>query len=214
MNVRLPDGRELPVRDVLEQLQDPAVARRFSGPGAHEDQVAYIQRQFSGYRLSRAEVEQILDRISLHVLRNDLVSVVQFELPENAALRELFDERGTLRPGGEAAALRRLFPGHSPSEAEILRQRRVGLALRILQAQSGSDPAAAEPYLAVGRRIGLVDGAGTIVDPEIRALAEAQLRPARERSLANGLSLTTGLRPAPRSALALRLGASTSNPSS
>ncbi|MFO1462454.1 MAG: hypothetical protein U1F66_01650 [bacterium] len=214
VNVRLPDGRELPVRDVLEQLQDPAVARRFSGPGAHEDQVAYIQRQFSGYRLSRAEVEQILDRISLHVLRNDLVSVVQFELPENAALRELFDERGTLRPGGEAAALRRLFPGHSPSEAEILRQRRVGLALRILQAQSGSDPAAAEPYLAVGRRIGLVDGAGTIVDPEIRALAEAQLRPARERSLANGLSLTTGLRPAPRSALALRLGASTSNPSS
>jgi hypothetical protein len=203
-NLRLPDGRELPVRDVFDQLQDPTVARRFTGDHP-EDQVTYIQQQFRGYRLSRAEVEQILDRITVHVLRNDLASLSQFDLPENAAMRELFDERGALRPGAESAALRHLFPEHTPSEADILRQRRVALAVRILQAQSGGEPA--EPLLAVGRRIGLVDANGAIADGDVLALAQAQWRPAREHALATGgMSLGFGPRSAPRSALALRLG--------
>src|SRR5262249_36704915 len=72
----LPGGRELPVQDVYEQLQDPAVQRRLSAPGiGHEQQVTYIQQQFRGYRLSRGEVEQILDRIELHAVRNDLANI-------------------------------------------------------------------------------------------------------------------------------------------
>jgi len=208
-NLRLPDGRELPVRDVMEQLQDPTVARRFSGPGPHEDQVTYIQQQFRGYSLSRGDVEQILDRISLHALRNDVASVVQFDLPDNADMRQLFNERGELRAGAEGTALRHLFPGQTPSEADILRQRRVALAFRILQAQSGPDAAAAAPYLTVAQRIGLVDANGTITDPEIRATAEAQLQPVRERSLGSvGMSLAVGPRPPARSLLAARLNPS------
>ncbi len=198
-NIRLPDGRELPVRDVMEQLQDPAVARRFTGPGPHEDQVAYIQRQFRGYSLSRGDVEQILDRISVHRLRNDVASVVQFDLPENASLRQMFDEHGNFRAGAETTTLQHLFPGGASTEADILRQRRVALAFRILEAQSGSNPSAAEPYLAVARRIGLADESGNITDPEIRAVASAQLNPVRERSLASlGMSLANGPRPSRR----------------
>lgn len=205
-NVRLPDGRELPVREVLEQLQDPTVARRFTGDHP-EDQVAYIQRQFRGYRLSRAEVEGILDRISLHTLRNDLASVSQFDLPENAAMRGLFDEHGSLRNGQEGALLRHLFPDHAPSEAEILSQRRLSLALRVLQARSGGDAAAAEPYLAVARRIGLVDASGEIVDPAIRGRAEAELAALRSRTPgSSGLSLAPTGEISPRHAMALRLG--------
>lgn len=205
-DIRLPDGREIPVRDILDQLQDPAVARRFTGDHP-EDQVAYIQRQFRGYRLSRAEVEQALDRISLHALRNDLASLSQFDLPENAAMRGLFDEHGALRAGQEGALLRHLFPEHAPNEADILAQRRVSLALRILQARSSGDAAAAEPYLAVARRIGLADAAGEIVDPAIRARAETELASARERMLRSGIGGGgTSAGPNPRHALALRLG--------
>lgn len=205
-DIRLPDGREIPVRDILDQLQDPTVARRFTGDHP-EDQIAYIQRQFRGYRLSRAEVEQALDRISLHALRNDLASLSQFDLPENAAMRGLFDEHGALRPGQEGALLRHLFPEHAPAEADILAQRRVSLALRILQARSSGDAAAAEPYLAVARRIGLADAAGEIVDPAIRARAETELASAREHMLGMGVGGGgTGAGINPRHALALRLG--------
>ncbi len=205
-DIRLPDGREIPVRDILDQLQDPTVARRFTGDHP-EDQVAYIQRQFRGYRLSRAEVEQALDRISLHALRNDLASLSQFDLPENAAMRGLFDEHGALRPGQEGALLRHLFPEHAPAEADILAQRRVSLALRILQARGSGDAAAAEPYLAVARRIGLADAAGEIVDPAIRARAETELASAREHLLGMGVGGGgTGAGVNPRHALAMRLG--------
>ena len=122
-------------------------------------------------------------------------------------MRSLFDERGALRPGQEQSLLRRLYPDTGVDEALILRQRRVALATQILQARNSSDPASAEPYLAVARRIGLADADGTILDPEIRRTAESQIAalPRTPMSLGSG-SGSTGGGVSPRSALALRLG--------
>ncbi|MCE9626082.1 MAG: hypothetical protein K8R69_11645, partial [Deltaproteobacteria bacterium] len=206
-NIRLENGREFPVRDVLEQLQDPNVARRFSGEaGAREDQAAYIQRQFRGYRLSHAEAEQILERIAVHTLRNDLGSINQYALPENSAMRSLFDERGSLRPGQEQALLRRLYPDTGVDEAVVLRQRRVALATTLLQARNSSNPASAEPYLAVARNIGLVGADGAILDPEIRRAAESQIAALPRAASPLGLSTVSGGGISPRNSLALRLG--------
>ena len=122
-------------------------------------------------------------------------------------MRGLFDEHGALRPDQEGALLRHLFPENTPNTDQILNQRRVSLALRILQARSSGDSAGAEPYLAVARRIGLVDANGEITDAAIRSRAETELASVRSRMLEGGVGGSPSpLGPtAPRS-LALRLG--------
>ncbi|HEX5034768.1 MAG TPA: hypothetical protein VFW62_09825, partial [bacterium] len=76
--------------------------------------------------------------------------------------------------GQERALLARVFESGEADEAALLRNRRLGLAYRLLEAQR-RDPAAAAPYLAVAQRIGLTDSEGNILDAEIRSQAEAQL---------------------------------------
>ncbi len=175
-DVRRVDGRELPVQMIAEQLADPAVRRRLAGEGGRpaEDPIAYIQNQFRGWSLTRTEVEQVLSEIRLHTVRRDLASLNQMHLPENAELGRIFDEHGGVRSGRERALLARVFQSSEVDEAALLRNRRLGLAYRILEAQR-RDPTTASPYLAVAQRIGLADASGAILDPEIRRQAEAQL---------------------------------------
>ncbi|HKX12721.1 MAG TPA: hypothetical protein VJP40_06180, partial [bacterium] len=193
-DVRRVAGRELPVRMIADQLADPAVRRRLDGEGgrAAEDPIAYIQNQFRAYDLTRTDVEQILNEIRLHTVRSDLASLNQMQLPENAELGRIFDEHGSLRPGREGALLARVFQGGEVDEAVLLRNRRLGLAYRILEAQR-RDPAAASPYLAVAQRIGLADASGAILDAEIRRQAEAQLAAAPGGSADGNPAVPAGL---------------------
>ncbi|HKY62902.1 MAG TPA: hypothetical protein VJR29_05720 [bacterium] len=173
--VRRIEGRELPVALIAEHLADPAVRRRLGGEGRDaSDPVAYIQNQFRGYDLSRSEVEHALSEIRLHTVRRDLASLNQMQLPENAELGRIFDEHGSLRAGQEHALLGRVFQSSEVDETALLRNRRLGLACRVLEARR-HDPAAVSPYLAVAQRIGLADSEGNILDAEIRSQAEAQL---------------------------------------
>jgi hypothetical protein len=193
-DVRRVDGRELPVQMIAEQLADPAVRRRLAGEGGRpaEDPIAYIQNQFRGWSLTRTDVEQALSEIRLHTVRRDLAALNQMQLPENAELGRIFDEHGSLRTGRERALLARVFQSSDADEAALLRNRRLGLAFRILEAQR-RDPATASPYLAVAQRIGLADANGAILDPEIRRQAEAQLAAATGGAPANDPAVPAGL---------------------
>jgi len=175
-NIRRPDGSELPVADVAEQFSDPAIYERVIVNGTPDQQVAYIQRQFRGYNLSVADVQEILARISLHHARRSLQDLQYTAGPELRAFADCFDGSGALRAGSESALLAQVFPGQEINADQVLALRRVALARRILELQS-ADPAGAElaSYVRVAREIGLAGEDGRLIDAEETRLAQATL---------------------------------------
>ncbi len=175
-NIRRPDGSELPVADVAEQFADPAIYERVIVNGTPDQQVAYIQRQFRGYNLSVADVQEILARISLHHARRSLQDLQYTAGPELRAFADCFDGNGALRAGSESTLLAQVFPGQEINADQVLALRRVALARRILELQS-ADPAGAElaSYVRVAREIGLAGEDGRLIDAEETRLAQATL---------------------------------------
>ncbi|MFO1463114.1 MAG: hypothetical protein U1F66_05010 [bacterium] len=175
-DIRRSDGTELPVALVAEQFSDPEIYRRVIENSTPDQQIAYVQRQFRGYRLSREDVREILARISLHHARASLQDLQYTAEGNLSAFAGCFDGNGALRAGQEQALLSQVFPGQEINAQQILGLRRVALARRILELRN-SDPEGAElaSYTRVARDLGLVDANGSLVESEETRLAQATL---------------------------------------
>jgi hypothetical protein len=175
-NLHRPDGSELPVADVADQFSDPAIYERVIVNGTPEQQITYIQQQFRGFRLSRDDVQEILARITLHHVREQVQDLQYTAGDELRAFAACFDDSGSLRTGQEQNLLAQVFPGQEINSDQILGLRRVALARRILELRA-SDPSGTElaSYTRVAREIGLVDANGQLTDGEESRLAQATL---------------------------------------
>ncbi|HKX12002.1 MAG TPA: hypothetical protein VJP40_02525, partial [bacterium] len=168
------NGRELPVDLIAEQLSVPEIHQRVIENSTHEQQIAYIQRQFRGYDLTREEVEEIFARIALHNARQEIRGLYYSAGAETAALSHCFDANGSLLAGQESQLIGQIFPDQEVSADQVLALRRVALARRILELRQ-SDPAGQlAAYDRVAREIGLIDGGGNLVGDEVQ-LAQATL---------------------------------------
>lgn len=193
-NILTTDGRVLPIRDIAEQISDPEIYRTRIEGHSHEEQVTYIQQQFRGHRLSRQDVEAVLQNIGLYRLRSTAAQLHAIELPQNAVLRDLLDPAGRLREGRESALLRFAFDGQHVAEDELLNLRRVGLAYRILELRETPNPARRaelDRYTAVARQVGVLNAAGEFVSGEVYQQALAQWETTRTHRIVPPLRLAS-----------------------
>lgn len=180
--LRRADGHELPLDLIAEHLSVPSIHRHVFEELNHEQRIAYLQREFRGYDLSSADVEESLSRIALHSARQEIRDLAYTASGSSAALSACFDETGSLRAGNESALLEQIFPNESVNAEQVLALRRVALAHRILELRR-SDPLNELAALdRVGREIGLIDAGGNLVGDESR-LAQASMTASPELPL-------------------------------
>ncbi len=188
-NPQRPDGRTLPVIQIQEQLNDPQIGQRFAQMSGDE-QISYLQRQFRGHRLSREEVQTVLQQLSFNRLRGDLAQLNYFELPENQTMRALFDANGNLRAGQEDVLLRVLFNGQRLGSQDVLHLRRVALALRVMELRRpGQDAADLPRFESVAQQVGILDAAGNFVPGDVHDQAQTQFETLHRPETSQGNSL-------------------------
>lgn len=176
--LRRSDGHELPLDLIAEHLQVPAIHQHVFEELDQAQRVAYLQREFRGYDLSPADVEESLARIALHSARQEIRDLYLSAGGDAAALTHCFDENGSLLAGRESDLLAQVFPGESVNPEQVLALRRVALARRILELRQ-NDPAGELAALdRVGREIGLIDAGGNLVGEASQfALASLESHP-------------------------------------
>jgi hypothetical protein len=102
-------GKKLPLVLIADDLNEPTTyAEHIQG---HEEKeiISYLQNQFSGYRLTEAEAHEILARITLHRVRQQIAEMHQVTSPEDQPLLRFFDSEGKLLSGQEQALRDYLF---------------------------------------------------------------------------------------------------------
>lgn len=159
-NVRRADGRLLPVADVYEQISDPAVYSARIENATPAEQIRYIRDQFRGHHLSEGDVREILGRIAVYRLRDEIAQLHYIDTPEHQPLLRFFDVNGSLRADREGDLLAHVFPEIDQGENQILALRRVSLVNHIHQLEGAGRTAEAARYITVARELGLRDESG------------------------------------------------------
>jgi hypothetical protein len=119
-NIRRVDGKFLPIADIAEQMHDPEIARRHFENTPIPDQVRYLQQQFRAYQLSEADVHEVMGRIALQKMCQDIAELHLLDTPEHQPLLRFFDENGKLREGQEQSLVAHLFPEMTQAKTQAV----------------------------------------------------------------------------------------------
>lgn len=167
-------GRELPTELFAEDLAQSSVIRQeLYALRTSDDRVRYVQNRYSGWNLSAAEAQTVMDRLDLHRVRSDLGHLSALPFDTGSSLQPLFDETGTLRSGQEDTLLAQVFEDPEMNESALLTARRVRLVFQVMQFEQDPESIGADRgrrLSAVARQLGLRDAEGQWCEgPEIQA---------------------------------------------